>query len=370
MYVATSLFLAVGAFNSQNNLLYWSFGVAVCAVLVGGVVSGGSLMRLEVRREPTQDASAGDTLTLRYTVRNGHRLLPVMALVIEEISPIGSNHRRRIDPGCAVVAHCGPREAVIVSAHGHALTRGEVKLDRIRVTTSFPFGLVRKVIEFTHPDTLLVLPPVVRVRRELVRGVQAGARLDGRASTQTGVGEEFYGLRSYTPGDPMHRIAWRRSAALGTLLVRQTSLPAEPRVWIELDPRMGVEGAHEPVDVERAIAAAAALAGALIESGRAVGLRASWAGLWLTPGPGRVSLARILVALARLNPAPAGALPGRPSLHASGASVLVSIGSPSPTHAPNTQVDGSDIASWAADPSTLPAALAAAHACRRREPAA
>lgn len=358
VYVATSLFLAIGAFNSQNNLLYWMFGVAVCAVMIGGVISGSSMMGLEVRREVVPPARAGQAFTLRYEVHNPHRLLPVVALVIEEIAPRQRARDRRVDPGAAVVAHCGPRERVLVAARGQALARGEAPLELVRVTTCFPFGLVRKVLEFRHPATMLVLPPVVAVKRGLADELHAGSRLESRAVSRAGAGEEFFGLRSYTPGDPMRRIAWRRSAAIGTLVVQQTAAPTEPRVWIELDPRVGALGPERAVDFERAIAAAASLAHEHVLQGRAVGLRAPWAALWISPSSGRAALDHLMTALARLHSAEGAAPPRRPTGREPGATVVVSVAVETTRSGPVTLVDGVDVWSWAADPASLPGALA------------
>ncbi|MEZ6319383.1 MAG: hypothetical protein R3B49_11645 [Phycisphaerales bacterium] len=73
---------------------------------------------------------------------------------------------------------------------------------------------------------MLVLPPVVPVSRGR-RRAHAGSRLESRAVSRR-AGEEAP-PRSYTPGDPRCRIAWRRSAAIGTLVVEETA-PTEPRV--------------------------------------------------------------------------------------------------------------------------------------------
>lgn len=359
VYVATAIFLAVGAFNSQNNLLYWTFGVAVCAVLVGGIISGSSLMRLEVSREPAPEARVGRPFTLRYAVHNRHRWLPVVAIAIEEVLPAGSH--ARIEPATAVVTHCGPRERVLVSARGHAFARGRVSLRRIRVTTSFPFGLVRKVVEFEDHGEMLVLPATTPVRRELLDTVRTASRFDAQTLSRAGLGEEFFGLRTYTPGDPMRRIAWRRSAALGTLVVHQTAAPSEARVWIDLDAGLR---AGPPEAFELAMAAAASFVGAFIERGMAAGLRAPWMGLWVAPTSGPGSARHLHTVLARLEPGSGSGVPPRGVAGRSGA--VVTIGLDGGASAAGLCIDATDALSWSSDPAALPAVLAPRVPRRRR----
>lgn len=351
VYVATAIFLAVGAFNSQNNLLYWIFGVAVCAVLVGGIISGSSLMRLEVSREPAPEARAGRPFSLRYAVRNRHRWLPLVALAVEEVLPAGS--LARLETATAVVTHCGPRERVLVSAQGHALARGRAPLGRVRVTTSFPFGLVRKIVEFEDHGEILVLPATAPVRRELMDTVRTASRFDAQALSRAGLGEEFFGLRTYTPGDPMRRIAWKRSAALGTLVVHQTAAPSEARVWVDLD---GAVRAASPEAFERAMAAAASLAGSFIERGMAVGLRAPWMGLWVAPASGPGSTRHLHTVLARLEPGSGSGAPPRGATGRSGA--VVTVGLDAGASGAGVRVDATDAPSWCSEPDALPAVLA------------
>ena len=39
IYMLVTVFIAVGAFNSQNNLLFWAFGLSLAAMVVSGILS-------------------------------------------------------------------------------------------------------------------------------------------------------------------------------------------------------------------------------------------------------------------------------------------------------------------------------------------
>jgi uncharacterized protein (DUF58 family) len=88
-----------------------------------------------------------------------------------------------------------------------------------------------------------------------------------------GPGTDFVGIREYVPGDPMRHVAWRRSAALGTLAVTERTVDAPPRLHVVLDLRRPTDAlrtdpaGRAPRDLEEdAIVLAASL---LAEASRA-----------------------------------------------------------------------------------------------------
>ena len=296
VYIATALFLAVGAVNSQNNLLYWAFGAAVSGVVISGLISGTALMGVRLQREPAPTVSAGGAIVVRYRLSNVHRFMPVFAMVIEEVG-LGPRDGAALSLEPAAVAHCPSGESAPAMAAGEAVRRGAVRLQHVRVTSTFPFGLVRKALIFDLPDEVVVLPAVVPVRPRVADVRGRGRFLDSEGAQRFGDGSEFYGVREYVMGDPLSSIAWKRSAAAGTLVVRHTASPLPPRVWVEVD--RGVFDA-EPRAFEVAMVAAASLVAELSSQGRAVGLSVPAAGLALEPAPGGRAVKRALVALARI----------------------------------------------------------------------
>ncbi|MEQ8770652.1 MAG: DUF58 domain-containing protein [Phycisphaerales bacterium] len=291
----------MGAVNSQNNLLYWAFGAAVCGVVISGIISGGTMLALRVSRDPVGTPHVGDTLSIGYALQNRHRLLPVFAVLIEELGAEASGRPKleRFDTKPAVLAHCSPRGSARAQANLIARKRGTTELRYIRVSSSFPFGLVRKSVVFESPASVLSLPAVVGTRgldrRVRTRSVRTSSGT--RATSPEGV--EFYSIAEYTPGDALVKIAWKRSAALGQLVVRRTasSLPARP--WLVLADELADAPERE---FETAVCAAASIAAHLAKQGAAVGLAAPWAGVAVPPAPGQRSLHRLYKALASLEP--------------------------------------------------------------------
>lgn len=320
VYCFITLLIALGAFNSQNNLLFWAFGLALAVLIVSGVVSGAMLMGVRVEREGVSLSPAGTLVRIRYRVWNTTRLTPAFALTIEEeglLPPPSPSilaelremftgvrafriDQRRVGVVRAFVAHVGSGQTIHAEGAGAALRRGVVPLTGIVVRTSFPFGLMQKSLRFEQPGEVVVLPRVVELDPRTAQGASAiGA--EGSASRRAGIGDEFYALREYAPGDAPRDVAWRASARRGSLLVRQTVAPSPLRARLVL-----VLRAHTGSDEidERIIATAASMLRRLDARGLHVGLEVLLTGTSLPAARGPAHLSRVLLALARLDLGP------------------------------------------------------------------
>lgn len=301
LYVFVTLLIALGAFNSGNNLLYWSFGLALALLLVSGVLSGVMLMGVRVEREWVSGASVGQTLRIRYRIRNLSRFMPAFALTIEEVGfevlpqarrsllgrVMGSARRvsvptaapGRIGAPRTFVAHVGARETISAEAVVKAHHRGPVSLQAIRVSTGFPFGLMRKSLLISQRGSGVVTPMPETGHERALQTAGALAH-DGSPSRRAGRGDEFFALREYIHGDSPRDVAWRSSARRGTLLVRQFAAPSPPRVWIVLHLRTRP---GSDADDERAIRVAAGLARAAEAQGLEYGVAAPLCRLLVHP---------------------------------------------------------------------------------------
>lgn len=283
IYALTSVFIAVGALNSQNNLLFLCFGLAVGGLLVSGVVSGSALMGIEAERELPRTPTAGERSIVRYTLTNRNRLMPSFALRVGEVrAPKG------LGATPALVEHVGARQRVEAIAPLLPSERGRHELSRIVVSSSFPFGLMRKSVLFERPASILVRPRLLPLRAGLIRELASIGHAGTVATQRAGRGDEFFSVREYYPGDPPRNVAWRRSARTGDLVVRELAAPAPRRVWLRLAP---LDDATR-TDVETAVSLASSLAVAANRAGYAVGLMTS-EGLGVSPALGSVHVGRL-----------------------------------------------------------------------------
>lgn len=254
LFTGVTVLLGIGAINSQNNLLFLAFGICLGAVLVSGILSGAMMMGLRLHRLAVSDGVVGVPLRISYSVRSNSKLLAAYAILIRE------RHPKPESPIALPISTCivkvGPGERVRCRALATPVRRGRLMLSRIEASSSFPFGIFRKSVSIDQPAEVLVLPRVRPVRDAIFESLAARRLQHGLASSsKRGMGDDFWGLREYAPGDSARLIAWRAAARTGELVVRQhTDAPiSRVRVILLFSP------ARNDQDHERIIEAGASI---------------------------------------------------------------------------------------------------------------
>jgi len=278
MYVGVTILLSVGAINSQNNLLFIALGLALGGLLVSGFISGASLLNLEVHRIAPVRGGVGEPLRIRYVVRNTGRLVPAFGLTLRE--SVENPEILGAEP-VAFALKVGRGERVEVESVAEPAGRGMLRLKRMSVYSPFPFGVLRKSVEFERAETLPIWPERLDVGRGALRRAAAEGDYSDTQRAEVGRGSEYLGVRDYLPGDSARDIAWRPSARTGQLVVREHTRPSPHRVWVGLDLHPDPDEG-EARDNERAISLAAGAIDAGIEAGVDVGLLV-WPGGPRTP---------------------------------------------------------------------------------------
>jgi uncharacterized protein (DUF58 family) len=103
--------------------------------------------------------------------------------------------------------------------------RGTLVCRPLMATSSVPFGLAQKRLEFDSADRIVVYPAVgqvnlPRLRRWLMQSSRPDERMH-RSRRRLAQDVEFHGLRSFRPGDSPRWIHWRTSARRAELMVRE-----------------------------------------------------------------------------------------------------------------------------------------------------
>lgn len=292
LFVFITVFLAIGAVNSQNNLLFWVFGIAVAAVIVSGIISGNSLMGLRYESGEIPDTPAGQTREIVGTVISRNRLLPVFALNIFEID------NRQTRPGC--VLHAGPRARVRCTMAWTPTHRGPAEFGRVLIESRFPFGFIIKTLEFSLPRRALATPPEIPLDPAIITALGEGHTEHRVKRARRNATGSYFGLRPYAHGDPRRLIAWKASAKRSELLVVEHAEPRGRSVWVHL-PAPRTPLANGDRTAERAIALAAALVREGSRTGRPVGVWAPWAEVRLAPATGAPAERRAARALAMID---------------------------------------------------------------------
>lgn len=248
IYSIVSMLVAIGAFNSQNNLLYWLFGLSLGMLIVSGVLSGIMLMAIRLEREPVASPDAGMPLVLAYRISSTSRLLPSFALYIREQIVTAPVQRTTDDEAVGAVAAPPGGFVAFVPARGstvgysttRATARGRVRLAGVHVISSFPFGIVRKSLYFPLPASVVVMPAAGDdVDRATTPDRPAAAVA---AASPSEAGEETFGLREYQAGDTPRRIAWRSSARTGEMRTRTLASASDSSLVVALRVEPGSSG--------------------------------------------------------------------------------------------------------------------------------
>lgn len=309
--MALVLIIAMAAMNSQNNLLFWIFGILFSGLFISGILSGWMMLGLRVKRLDPEHGTVGEVLVVRYAVTNRSRLFPAFNVHIEE-----RPGRKRLSwnavlhPGGAWIMHIGPGETVHGEASFPALKRGMVQFEDLRIWTTFPFGIVKKSITFSQPQHTYIHPRLYELRRRVLDTVVPHSDVGTRISSRPGTGDDYFGLREYRPGDSMRHIAWKRTATRDELICIERSRPSPPRMRVVLNltaPTESLSGGALSRDEareleERAISLAASFVHLADLAGYAVGLTISGGDLPAIPVRGsRRHRSRIMASLASID---------------------------------------------------------------------
>jgi len=103
--------------------------------------------------------------------------------------------------------------------------RGVHAIDRVRLTTTWPFGLFRTWTWLHLPCELIVYPAA----RGHLPARSLGGRRQGERERTTPGDEEWRGLRNYRDGDAPRRIAWKAYTRGGPLLVGEYAATGSDR---------------------------------------------------------------------------------------------------------------------------------------------
>ncbi len=274
-----TLGVAVGAMNTGNNLVYAVLAVMMGILVVNNVLAEWNLRGLTARRSLPTELFAGQPARGALIVENPRRVGPALALHVQEL-----------DGGraAAEIPRVEPSGEGATPADWTFSARGDQPFCKLRVGSSYPFGLLLRYRDLDVPGNVLVYPTPDR-EAPAVGG--PGDGLDGE-SPRGGVDQtgELHGLRPYQPGDPVRRIHARSSARVGEPMVMLRAGETGSRVWLKVQG----EGEARELQIRRATGQVVRHAA----KGDAVGLEAG--AVRLEPATGSQHRRALLTALALL----------------------------------------------------------------------
>ena len=319
-FIGATLVLGFAAVNGGINLLFLMFGMLLCLLVANGVLAEASMRHLAPHRQLPHAIYAGSPFLMGIAVRNQKSRIATFSLEVEDLSA----DRNPVDRRCFFLKIPAHRRQE--TSYRRTLSRrGIHRLTGLRLSTRFPFGLLRRSIDVDAPADLLVYPALIPISDLTLRtGLSQLGEKQTAARARSG---EFHGLRELRPGDDPSSVHWRTSAHRGRPFVREFEEESGRTVVIVLE--TAVEPDTDSQAFETAVSYAASLALVLIRRGLRVGLVAGAFGI--APETGGSQGGQILRALALVEPAANSQSEGeRPAWAGHGATTLTVV--PAPDH--------------------------------------
>jgi len=300
VYSCMMMFMGLAAINSGANLLYGVFGLMIGVLLVAGVLSKQVLKRLKVHRTLPDHAVVGLPAQIVYQFTNDKRFFPSLSVTVSELDGADGFTKQPQ----AYMLHAAAGMTASVPTEVIPMRRGVHNLDRFQISTSFPFGFVKRAVTERQTDRLLVYPPIGTVDKAVLSLCRAADKTGASMRPRPGGQDEFYGVKEHRAGESLRHIYWKRSArtaAAGLLVAREMTQVAPPRLLLLVDTWLNNQSRQEMANVERAVGMAATLVDKALEQDLSVGLLA-WSNGWkrLEASRGKRHRGDLLAALAQL----------------------------------------------------------------------
>ncbi len=257
-FILITLGVGAGALNTGNNLLFLLLGLMLSAITASGVLSEAVLRKLKVTRRAPRRVFAQLPAPGELRFENPRRY-PSLNVEVCEMHPLatagpmaGQTLGMRDlpwwkfwvsdvfdDTRYVAIARAWLIESqatLAINAPYHFSTRGHYTMTGLRLATRFPFGLFHKVAETQAPMTLIVLPSPAPADDW---AADVASRLGETPRSRAGVGHEYFGLRTWRPGEDMRQIHWKASARRDALVIREWEEERQRAVMFVLSPATG-----------------------------------------------------------------------------------------------------------------------------------
>ena len=269
-FVGITLGVGFAAINTGNNLLYLLLGMLLALIIVSGLMSELSLRDLSVVRRLPLRAQVGRPHLVEIEVFNHKGRVPSYAIEVEDLRA-----GQPADKRCFFLK-ISPKSAQVAAYRRTPTKRGRDVHVGFRIATRFPFGLFEKSREVPADGELIIYPAVDAVQLPPTAPGRLGG---GDGAMGRGHGEDYLGLRLMRDGEDPRDVHWRKSAAVGQLVMRERAREARPDVSLPLDVvRPDSAGDDWDSAFERRIRDVASRAVAHLKRGDSVAVRTNAAG--------------------------------------------------------------------------------------------
>jgi uncharacterized protein (DUF58 family) len=263
--IVVALVLLAAYFRSGP--LLFAVGVVVVLALGAHFWLDRISARLQVERRLEARLFFLESTTVTIAIRNGSGL-PIPWLELHEALPPAL-----ILPSTLTrVLSLAPGQVVEVSYRLVGRRRGVHLVGPLRLAVGDVYGLARRELQLSRRHTLIVYPRLLAADQLELPALALFGDIRSRRPF-LGDPARVAGVRPYTPGDPLHDMHWRATAATGTLQVKhyQPATTLQVGIFLNLN-REEYRTPNPETPSELAISIAATVASRLLDQRQEVGL--------------------------------------------------------------------------------------------------
>jgi uncharacterized protein (DUF58 family) len=239
VYFLIIMVIAIAALNTGNNLLFIILANLLAGILVSGIFSAIVLSQLELDFVLPEHVYAQRPLISRLTVQNLKRVFPSFSITLSAHDPWKGKEKRRpavvprqILDAPVYVPFIPHRSSVTQHVELTFPRRGRYTQEGFRVSSKFPFGLLRKAHEVASKQEVLVLPNVQPTEEFYEILPLIGGEIE---SFYKGRGHDLYAIRDYEVSDSARHVDWKATAKAQQLKVREFTREDERRLVLVFD---------------------------------------------------------------------------------------------------------------------------------------
>jgi uncharacterized protein (DUF58 family) len=218
-YALVLLATLIAAMNYGNGPAYALTFLLAAVGLVATLHTHRNLAGLTVLPGPVTPVHAGEPARFGVVLRNDSGL-PRHALEL------------RVD-GQQYAVDVPARASVVVDIPVATTRRGYLEIPAISLRTRFPLGLWRVWSRTLALGSRCLVYPRPGEPRPLPEAPGDAASASSQAPMVDG--EDFAGLRAFRAGDPVQRVAWKKTASGHGWHTKQFAAPVVPIVWLDWD---------------------------------------------------------------------------------------------------------------------------------------
>ena len=222
-FCVVGIVMLIGAINYNNSLGYLLTFLLASLALVSMLHAYRNLAGLSIKVTPGDAVFCGDYA--RYAVVFDNRGLASRHDVCVSFVDAGANEREPLKAAhLSIAAHATAK----LDLRATSTERGWHTLNRVTVSTRFPFGLFRAWSTINHDARTVVYPTP-----QGSLALPTAAADTGNTQGSRGQGsDDFSGLRKYTPGDPTRHIHWKSAAREQEISVKVFTSGSPAQVWL------------------------------------------------------------------------------------------------------------------------------------------